>query len=537
MAEVLDMTPEGREAAKIPWGPLLIIVIGAFMSILDSSIVNVALPRMMTVFGASTDEIQWVLTGYMLTSGVVIPLTGFLCTRFGSKRLYIFSLAVFTAGSLLCGLAWSTNSIIAARVIQAIGGGMLIPVSMSILYFIVPREKTGIALGVWGIAAVMGPAIGPTLGGYLVDNFSWEWIFTVNIPVGIIAIFLSASYLEETITQEDLKPDLVGTVLIVLSCFSLLLALSEGQDAGWASQYIVTLFLVSGFTMVLFIFWETSIPNPLIDMRVFTNPVMAASLIIMAFITISMFSVIFLIPIYAQNLLGYSPMETGLLMLPMALVTGLLMPISGKIFDRVGAFSLGFIGLLIIAGLTYYLHVLSLDTDYRTLQIILAVRAVGFGLALMPITNAGMMTLPESLIGSASAANNLIRQIAGSMGVAYVTYFVSERQAYHLAVLSEKVSLSSPTVWTYLNQMQGYLTAHGLAGDSSLPGAMTVISTMASRQSYMNGIDDAFVVLSIIGMLGVPFIFKFTKESVGRQRKTIAEAHSASDQLLIGGEF
>ncbi|MDD3654093.1 MAG: DHA2 family efflux MFS transporter permease subunit [Desulfotomaculaceae bacterium] len=519
MITASDALIENQSEIKIPWGAVLILVLGAFISILDSSIVNVALPRMMAVFGASTENIQWVLTGYMLAAGVVIPISGYLCKRFGSKRIYILALVVFTLGSLFCGLAWSTNSIIIARIVQAVGGGMLMPVSMSMLYFMVPEEKSGIALGVWGIAAAMAPAIGPTLGGYLVDSFSWRWIFTINIPIGLLAMALSANYLKETPLNKELKPDLIGSLWIIIACFCLLLALSKGQDWGWSSQNIVTLFVISGFSAVLFFFWEASVPEPLFEMRLFKNPVMLASLAALAVVTILLFSVVFLVPIYAQNLLGYSSLQTGILMMPMALVTGLFMPISGKLFDKFGAFGISLLGLVILIGLTYQLRLLSLDTSYNDLQILLALRAGGIGLAMMPIANAGMLTVPESLVANASALNNLVRQISGSMGVAFTTYMVSRQQAFHLAAFSDNINYGSPATLPVVNQLQSYLASSGVAGDTTWSAAIELIRLQALKQSYMNGINDAIVVLTVIGLLGIPLLFMLTRRQITKQRQ------------------
>ncbi|SHH22531.1 drug resistance transporter, EmrB/QacA subfamily [Desulforamulus hydrothermalis Lam5 = DSM 18033] len=510
--------PYAAEAKSIPWGALLILVIGAFMAILDSSIVNVALPRFMTLFGSSADEIQWILTGYMLTSGVVVPITGYLGDRFGNKRMYIWSVAAFTLGSLLCGLAWSTQSLTVFRVIQAIGGGMIIPVSMAMIYRIIPREKIGLALGIWGIAAIMAPAVGPTLGGYLVDNYSWHWIFTINIPIGIVAIMLAIAYLEETPVQKNLKPDLVGILLSSAGCFALLLALSEGQDKGWTSQYIVTLLVFSGFVLCLFALWELQVPNPLIDIRLLKNPVLSASLLATCLTTIGLFSAVFLIPIYAQNLLGYTPMETGLLMMPMALVTGLMMPISGKLFDKFGAFWLGMIGMSLVVAVTYYLHTLTLDTSYRHLQVILSLRAVGLGLATMPLTTAGMNTVPRFLVGRASALNNTVRQISGSMGIAYLTYVMLQRQAYHTAVLNESVSLTSPVASLAQAQIKGYLVGYGLNGEAARQGSYSVISGLLARQSFMNAISDTFVVSAVIIALVLPLMFLLSKQRVEQER-------------------
>lgn len=520
--------------AIVPWGAVLVLVMGAFMSILDSSIVNVALPRMMAVFGASTDEIEWVLTGYMLTTGVIIPLTGYLSKRFGHRRMYIVALAVFTVGSAFCGMAWSTNSMIIARVIQAIGGGMLIPISMSMIYLIVPEQKTGVVLGVWGIAAVMGPAIGPTLGGYLVDNFSWPWIFTINIPIGIVAIFLSLHMLEETSLEKDLKPDLIGALFICVSAFALLLALNRGQDEGWTSQYIVTLLAVGVFSLILFVLWELAAESPLIDMRLFKNPVMAAGLGAVAITNSLLFVVVFLVPIYSQNLLGYSPMDTGLMMLPMALATGFLMPVSGKIFDRYGTFGVGLAGLLILTGMTYYLHNLSLVTSFGEVQLLLALRALGLGLCMMPLANAPMLTVPAHLVGSASSALNLVRQVVASMAVAFTTYFVSQRQEYHLANYIEALNPSSPTAQITLNQLQAYLGAQGISGDASLASAQSLIKSIAMKQAYMSGIDDIMVLMSLFALAGFPLLFLLSKKRVEQEKLRQGISASKNQEPVLG---
>jgi EmrB/QacA subfamily drug resistance transporter len=221
---------------------------------------------------------------------------------------------------------------------------------MSVVYNVVPQEKIGIGLGVWGLSAALGPAVGPTLGGYLVDSLGWPWIFGINIPVGIIGSLLAFYFLKETPLKKGIKLDIGGAFFIALGCFCLLLALSEGQDHGWTSQYIVTLLIVAVYSLALFICWEIYHPDPLIDISLFKNPILLCSTLLTVFTTVGMLSFIFIIPVYAQNLLGYSPTDTGLMMLPMALVTGLMMPVGGKLFDRFGAAGIGVVGLIISTG-------------------------------------------------------------------------------------------------------------------------------------------------------------------------------------------
>lgn len=504
----------GPASGKFPLAALLTLVIGGFMAILDGSIVNVALPKMMSIFGVTADEVQWVMTAYLLASGVVVPVTGYLGDRFGMKSMYIFSLVSFTAGSLICGLAWSNNSLVMARVIQAIGGGMIMPVSMSMIYLIVPREKIGMALGIWGIAAMAAPSIGPTLGGYLVDHFSWQWIFTINIPVGLGATFLAMALLHETPRRTDLRPDIPGIVLSAAACFALLLALSKGQDKGWTSLYIVNLFIFSGFTAILFIIWELNTPEPLVDIRLLKNMTFAISLVCLSIVTVGMFSAIFMIPLFAQSIQGYTPMQTGLMMMPMALVMGVMMPISGRLFDKIGATPLSLIGLTIAAITTYHLHTITYDISFRQMQWLLVERSIGLGLCMMPLTTAGMNTIPHFLIARASALSNLIRQVSASFGIAFLTYVMLQRQQYHVAWLGDALNWFSPIAVGALRQIQNLLAQTG-AGEA---GAIAVLYSIVRREAYISGIADAFIVSSLIICLAIPLVLFLSKKRVEATR-------------------
>lgn len=503
---------------SIPWPAMITLIIGSFMAILDGSIVNVALPKLMAIFGVTTESIQWIMTAYLLVSGVVVPLTGYLSIRYGSKQMYIFSLIVFTVGSGLCALAWSNNSLVAARVLQAVGGGMIMPVSMAMIYMIVPREKMGMAMGIWGISAMAAPTIGPTLGGYLVDNFGWEWIFTINIPVGIATIFMAYILLGETPRRKDLKPDIPGIILSGVACFSVLLALSEGQDKGWTSLYIVNLFIVSFFCFAMFIIWEQITPHPLINMSLFKNRTFSITLLSLSLVTVCMFSVIFMVPLYAQNVLGYTPMQTGMLMMPMALTTGIMMPLSGRLFDKIGALPLCVVGLTITAITTYQLHTISYHTSYHELQWLLVHRAVGIGLAMMPLSTAGMNTVPPFMVAGASALNNLVRQIAASLGIAYLTYVTLHRQDYHTVRLVETANWSSPATVEAIDKIQGALAQTGLGPQSAAAGAPGILYSIVKREAFISGIADAFIVAAIIVAIAIPLCFFLGRKTVENER-------------------
>jgi EmrB/QacA subfamily drug resistance transporter len=401
-----------------------------------------------------------------------------------------------------------------ARVIQAIGGGMMMPVSMAMIYYIVPREKIGMALGIWGVTAMLAPSIGPTLGGYLVDNFSWQWIFTINIPIGIAAVFLSMAVLEETPLKSGLKADYPGIILSAIGCFALLLALSEGQDKGWASLYIVNLFIFSGFTLSLFVIWELNTDQPMLDIRLLKNITFAASLVCISIATIGLFSVIFLIPLFVQNVQGLTPLQTGLLMMPAALASGIMMPISGKLFDKIGALPLCLVGLTVTAIMTFQLHTITYDISYRELQIIMIERAIGLGLCMMPLTTAGMNTIPHFLIGRASALANTVRQISASFGIAYLTYVMLHRQDYYAAIIAESVSWNSPAAVSFMQQLQGLLSQAGY----SPQGASGILSGLVLREALIRGLADAFVVSTVIIVIALPFVFLLSKNRVEKER-------------------
>lgn len=487
------------------WLPLFVVVVGAFAAILNNSSINVALPKMMAIFGVAADEIQWVLTAYMLVSGVVIPVTGYLSDRLGAKRVYLISTGIFTAGSLLCSLSWGNSSMVAARVIQGIGGGAIMPVSMAIIYRIVPREKIGLALGFWGMAAVSAPAVGPTLGGYVVDHFSWRFLFTMNIPVGILAILLGYLLLPESPVRKDLKFDLWGFVLSTVGCFTLLLALSEGHKEGWSSYYIVALFIVSFFTLLLFTVNELTRDQPMLDLRLFKNRVFTISVIAGSLITIGLFGGVFLIPLFTQNLMLLTPYETGLILMPAAFVTAVMMPVSGFIFDRFGAKGPALVGLIVTGWGTWGFHNLSLSTSLDTITFLAMFRSFGMGVAMMPITTTGMNTVPVNQIAGASALNNVVRQVAGSFGIAVLTAIMQNRQVFHTARLSEGITPGLPSV-SLIGQLQGYLASAG-AGTSANSAAMAVISGLVTRESMVRAIDDTFIIAAIFIFIAIPLAF------------------------------
>ena len=494
--------------------PVLVALIGAFMAILDSSIVNVAIPTMMNVFNASPNSIQWVSTIYLLALGVVTPLSGWLGDRLGFKRLYILSMAAFVTGSLLCTLAWDLNSLIIARVIQAIGGGMIMPTTMAMIYRMVPREKIGAGMGIFGIALLVAPAIGPTLGGYLVEYVEWRWIFTINLPIGVIGMLLAYFVLPEFQSKHPGKLDYAGAVTSAAMLFCLLLALSKGSEWGWGDERIVMLFVASFFSFVLFIYLELTAENPLLDLRAFKYPSFTLANLTIVITTIGLFSGLFFLPLFLQNIRGIGAMETGLLMLPGALVSGLMMPVIGRLFDRLGPRPLVILGLLLLAFITFLFRNLNLATATTTVMVWTMIRGMTMPLAMMPAQTAAMVDIPTELIGRASAITNIVSRLSSSFGIAVMTSLLTSRQALHGAHLSWGLNAANPTVLNMIARA-GAAMGGGAHGRSI---ALAYMQGMVAKSSFVNAIDDVFIVTAGLTLIAlVPALF-LKKAAAGKVR-------------------
>lgn len=482
---------------------LVVIVIGTFMAILDSSIVNIAIPKMMAVFNAGTDEIEWVLTSYMLTMAMVLPMTGILGDKFGLKNLYVFALTVFTLGSLLCGISWNLPTIIIARIIQAIGGGMIMPVSMTLIYRIVPREKIGIAMGFWGIASMAAPAIGPTLGGYLIEYANWRLIFNVNIPIGILAIACSMVLLDGHGQKKNHKFDFGGSILIGVCILTFILALNDGNKEGWSSPYIIALFALSAIALLFFIIIELNHSEPILDIRILKNYTFSLSLILSSVTGIALFGGVFLIPIYLQSMIGLSAMQAGILMLPSSLATAIVMPFSGRLFDKYGARGIIVSGMTVLAVTTYLLSKINLDTNLVYTATLLVFRGMGIGIAMMPISTYGMSMIETHQIGKASAFSGTIRQIAGALGIAIFSSVMSHQQSIHTARLSETLSLNNAAGTLISQETMHQALSLGLNTETARMVIYKLMGALCLKQSFILSMNDTFIIAFLITVAGV----------------------------------
>jgi EmrB/QacA subfamily drug resistance transporter len=471
--------------------PLGVVVVGMFMAVLDTSIVNVAVPRIQTQFGASNDDVQWIVTAYTLSMGVVVPVSGWLGDRFGLRRIYNVALCLFVAGSVLCGIAWNLNSLIAFRILQAVGGGLLPAISMAMVYRIAPRERIGMAMGLYGLGIVFAPALGPTLGGYLVEYVDWRLIFYINVPIGILGLVAAILVLPRFSPGAGFRLDAAGFAFVSSSLFALLLALSEGSNWGWSSYRVLGLLAFGGLTMAIFVVIELSIEEPMLDLRIFRYWAFTNSTLLIGILMAGLMAGFFYVPLFIQEGQGLGAFSTGLILLPSALVTAVLMPISGRLYDLVGARWPAAIGLLITAYGTYLMHDLTLDTSRSQVVLWMCIRSGGMGLAMMPIMTGAMAVVPNTKVGRASSVSNIVQRSSAALGLAVLTSVLTSQQAQQLSGRAALLPAVSP----------GSTSLQGVANGGQ--GAVLGLVRGTQLQVFGNAVDDLFLLTAGITAVAV----------------------------------
>ncbi|UUZ93793.1 DHA2 family efflux MFS transporter permease subunit [Paenibacillus sp. P25] len=480
---------------------MLALILGVFMAILDMSIVNVAIPKMMNVFGVNQSQIEWIVTAYSLVSGALVPATGFLGDRFGYKRIYIIALVIFTIGSGLCGIAWSNNSMIVFRIIQALGGGAMMPISMAMIFRLFPADKRGMAMGLFGIAIMFAPAVGPTLSGYIVEYLDWRLIFTLNVPIGIIDFFISTAALKEFKSPVKRRFDVWGFVLSSGGLSCLLYGVGKVAEKGWSDTEVLAFISIAAVSLIIFVILELTIKEPMLDLSLLKNGMFSLTLIISSLTTVIMMGMLFLIPIFLQNIAGLSAVQTGLILLPQAIASGIMMPIAGALYDKFGARALAIIGLLITAYGLYLTSKLSMETSFATIIFWLTLRAVGMGLMMMPLQTAGMSTVPMEKMGQGTALSNTIRQVSGAFGIAWLSPLFSTRKDFHAAVLADQMSMFNTTIMENVNRIQSQFAAMGQSAAQAHTSAISFVGTQVQIHATIIALDDVFYITAGISLV------------------------------------
>jgi EmrB/QacA subfamily drug resistance transporter len=464
-----------------------VVVLGAIMSILDTTVVNVAINTLSRDFDTELATIQWIVTGYTLALATVIPITGWAADRFGTKRLYLLAIVLFVGGSALCGAAWSAESLIAFRVLQGLGGGMLMPAGMTILTRAAGPQRVGRVMAIIGVPMLLGPILGPILGGWLVDEASWRWIFFINLPIGVAALICAVRILDKDEPQPGERFDTLGLALLSPGLALMIYGLAESASSGgFGATGVWAPALIGAALVVGFVFHALRTPHALIDLRLFKNRTFSAASGTLMLMIISVFGAMLLLPLYLQAVRGESAFDSGLLLAPQGIGAMIVMPIAGQLADRTGVARVVIPGLLILLASTVGLTQLSGDTSYWTLSAVLFVMGVGMGFSMMPLMTGALQTLRRIQIARASTTLNIIQQVGASIGTAVMSVILTVALRDRLGGGPE----GSPEA--------------GLGGTgANLP--LEVRDTMASAFTHTYWWAAALIVPAILAALLLPF--------------------------------
>jgi DHA2 family multidrug resistance protein len=520
-APLNDANAEAWRPAINPWVIAITVTLATFMEVLDTSIANVALPHIAGSLSAGQDESTWVLTSYLVSNAIILPLSGWLSSIMGRKNFYMSCVALFTISSFLCGLAPNLAALIVCRVLQGIGGGGLQPSEQAILADTFPPAKRGMAFAVYGIAVVTAPAIGPTLGGWITDNFTWRWIFFINIPVGILSLLLTSRLIQDPpflkrrkLTETTI--DYVGLGFVALGLGTLQIVLDKGQRDDWfGSNFILTLSLIAAASLIFVVIWEWRHKDPIIDLHLFRDRTFGISNLLMFMLGFALLGSTLLLPLFTQTLLGYTAERAGLALMPGGFTIILLLPLVGFLLSRYSPRWLLFFGLVVLSGSLFHMAGFDLDMDFRSVATARVFQAAGMAFLFVPINTAAYAFLPRDKNNAASGLMNLGRNIGGSVGISLVTTLLDRRTQVHLNYLSRNLSASNPAFQSMLKGATQAMRAHGASASFATQQAYALIENTVQRQATMLAYIDDFRLLAIAILLMVPLVFLMKKGRPG----------------------
>lgn len=394
---------------------------GALVAFLNQTLINVALPQIMNHLHISASTANWLSTIYMLTNGIVIPVTAYLMSRFTTRQLFLFSIGLFVAGTLICAVAPGFSVLLIGRVVQAAGAGIIFPLMTNVIFVLFPPDRRGFAMGIFGVAMNFAPAIGPTLSGWIVETHSWRTLFFIILPIAIIDLIFAFVFVKNVTETSRPKLDKIGVILSSLGFGGILYGFSTGGTKGWDSVEVMTTLAVGVIAFGLFVWRQWVIDHPILEFRIFRYPVFTLTMVINIIVTMALFSGMILMPIYMQNVRGFSPLMSGLMLLPGGVIMGIMSPITGRLFDRYGAKWLALIGLAITIVTTVALTRLKLDTSFTYVVTVYTIRSFGISILMMPIFTAGLNDLPLAMNKYGTAMVNTFRMVAGAVGTAFLS--------------------------------------------------------------------------------------------------------------------
>lgn len=508
-----------------PWLVAVSVMLATVMEVLDTSVANVALPHISGNLSATTEEATWVLTSYLISNAIILPATSWIGKYIGRKRFLIICIIIFTAASALCGAAPNLAVLIVARILQGMGGGALQPIAQSVLLESFPPAKRGAAMAVYGMGIVVAPIIGPTLGGWITDNYSWRWIFYINLPVGLVAAFMANAFVEDPPYLKGQKPgqiDYTGFGLMALGLAALELTLDLGQQRDWfESSLIVFTAAVSVLSLIGFVVWELYTPEPIVNLRVFLNRNFAVGCAMIASVGVVLYGSTALLPLFLQTLLGYPAVESGMAVSPRGIGAVISMVIVGRLISRVDARYLIVFGFSVLAGSTYLFTLLNLNISQSNIMIPMVISGLGMGFVFVPLTTMAMATLPQEQIGNASGIYNLMRNTGGSVGIAIMTTLLARNQQVHQAVLTNHTTPYDPAFQTLFEQIRNGLLATMDPATATQTAYARIYGLVQQQAAVLAYIDD-FKLLVFLCALCVPLAFLFKRV---RNAKAVEGAH------------
>lgn len=469
---------------------IAILFIGAFVAILNETLLNIALPAIMEEFEVNATAVQWLSTGYMLINGILIPASAFFIQRFTDKRLFIIAMALFTLGTFLASIAPAFGVLLGARMIQAAGSAIMMPLLMNVMLTAFPVEKRGAAMGMFGLVMITAPAIGPTLSGWLIEHYSWRMLFDLVLPIAILTLIFAAFKLKNVTPQRAIKLDVLSLILSSIGFGGLLYGFSSAGEKGWDNVLVYGTIIIGTLALITFILRQLRMDEPMLEFRIFKYPMFALSTTISIVISVAMFSAMILMPIYVQTIRGISPMDSGLLMLPGAIVMGIMSPITGKLFDKYGARTLAVIGLIITIVTTYYFSKIGLHTAYSTLVVLYTLRMFGMSMVMMPVMTNGLNQLPAHNNPHGTAMNNTLQQVSGAIGSAVLITVMNNITTVKAEELAAKA----------MNNMSAN------AAQSSAQ-ATAEVQQQIMNEAMLHGINFTFFISTLITVIALILAF------------------------------
>ena len=495
------------------------------IEIIDTSVVNVSLDHIRGSLSAGIDESTWTITSYLVSNAIIIPLSGWLSRVFGRKLYLILSISLFTVSSFLCGSAWSLQSLVFFRILQGIGGGALQPISQSILLETFPPRQHGMAMAMFGMGIMFGPIIGPLVGGWITDNWSWHWIFYINVPIGIISILMTMFFITDPpyMTRQRMKIDYWGLAFLALGLGCLQIVLDKGQREDWfSSGFIVWLSIISALSLVLFIVAELFAKNPVVNIRAFKNISFSTGNVVMFFAFFNLFGSIVLLPIYLQTLMGYTAYLAGLVLGPGGVATMIALPVAGRLVTKINSKGILAFGIIISAYSTFLMSRFNLHADFNTVIWPRLILGIGMGFLFIPLTTLTFATIKKEDMGNATSIFNLLRNLGGSFGVAFVTTVLAIRSQFHQSNLVAHLTPFDTNYQNASNLGATILQHKGFESAIAQQGGLAALYNQVLRQSSMMSFNDAFHLLSVCMLLILPLVLLMKK---GKRIKPAAGMH------------